>query len=85
LTTIRPCFVFGTEKAKEKDQLIDEKSTQVLKDKKKQQRWATFPIIASSPETGIMLGGMLFHFFPTDKPDQQASTIDVMAYGTTEE
>ena len=50
-----------------------------------QQRWAAFPIIASSPETGLMLGGMLFHFFPVDDVNKQASTIDVMAFATTEE
>ncbi len=48
-----------------------------------QQRWAAFPVIASSPETGQMLGGMLFYFFPVEEPGQQASTIDVMAFGTT--
>ncbi len=31
-----------------------------------------------------MLGGMLFHFFPVDTPEQQASTIDILASGTTE-
>lgn len=48
-----------------------------------QQRWAAFPIIASSPETGQMLGGMLFYFFPVDELGKQASTIDTMIYGTT--
>ncbi|MBU0674513.1 MAG: BamA/TamA family outer membrane protein [Proteobacteria bacterium] len=48
-----------------------------------QQRWAAFPVIASSPETGMMLGGMLFHFRPVEVPGQQASTIDLMAFGTT--
>jgi len=51
----------------------------------KQQRWAIFPVIASSPETGLRLGGMLFHFFPVDHPDQQASTIDMVAFATAEE
>ena len=51
----------------------------------KQKRWATFPIISSSPETGLMLGGMLFHFFPVDHHNEQASTVDLMAYGTTKE
>jgi outer membrane protein assembly factor BamA len=48
-----------------------------------QQRWAAFPVIASSPETGQMLGGMLFYFFPVDGPGKQASTIDTMVFGTT--
>ncbi|MBI5889645.1 MAG: BamA/TamA family outer membrane protein [Nitrosomonadales bacterium] len=48
-----------------------------------QQRWAAFPVIASSPETGQMLGGMLFYFFPADGPGKQASTIDTMLFGTT--
>ncbi len=49
-----------------------------------QQLWAAFPIVSSSPETGLMLGGMFFHFFPVDDLDKQASSIDLMAYGTTE-
>lgn len=48
-----------------------------------QQRWAAFPVIASSPETGQMLGGMLFYFFPVDEPGRQASTIDALVFGTT--
>jgi len=52
---------------------------------KKQQRWAAFPIIASSPETGFMLGGMLFHFLPVKNHGQQASTIDIRTFATTEE
>jgi len=51
----------------------------------KQQRWAAFPILASSPETGFMFGGMLFHFLPVDSPSQQASTIDLMAFATTKD
>ncbi|MBU0676053.1 MAG: outer membrane protein assembly factor [Proteobacteria bacterium] len=51
---------------------------------KEQQRWAAMPVIASSPETGLILGGMLFHFFPVTDPEKQASTIDLMAYGTTQ-
>jgi outer membrane protein assembly factor BamA len=49
-----------------------------------QQRWAAFPILASSPETGFLFGGMLFHFFPVVDPDRQASTIDLMTFLTTE-
>ena len=48
-----------------------------------QQRWAAFPVIASSPETGQMLGGMLFYFFPVESPRKQASSIDMMVFGTT--
>ncbi len=48
-----------------------------------QQRWAAFPVIANSPETGFMLGGMLFYFFPVEKQGEQASTIDTMVFGTT--
>ena len=49
----------------------------------KQQRWALFPIIASTTETGLMLGGMAFYFFPSEEPKQQTSTVDFMVYGTT--
>lgn len=48
-----------------------------------QQRWAAFPVIANSPETGFMLGGMLFYFFPVENQGEQASTIDTMVFGTT--
>jgi outer membrane protein assembly factor BamA len=48
-----------------------------------QQRWAAFPVIASSPETGLMLGGMLFYFFPVEEPRKQASSIDMFVFGTT--
>jgi len=47
------------------------------------QRWALFPVIASNPEMGLLLGAMAFYFFPVDVPGQQASTIDILAYGTT--
>jgi hypothetical protein len=49
-----------------------------------QQRWTAFPILASSPETGFIFGGMLFHFFPVDDLEEQASTIDLMTFMTTE-
>jgi len=48
-----------------------------------EQRWAIFPVIASSPETGQMLGGMLFYFFPVAEQGKQASTVDTMVFGTT--
>jgi len=74
----------GGEVSNETDQaMVDEPAPELIA-KKKQQRWAAFPIIASSPETGLMLGGMLFHFLPTDEPDQEASTIDLLAFGTAE-
>ncbi|MFC1524383.1 BamA/TamA family outer membrane protein [Thermodesulfobacteriota bacterium] len=79
-----PTLLFGAENPEETVHEVAEPSVQEFTKERKQQRWAAFPIIASSPETGLMLGGMLFHFFPTGKPEQQASTIDLMAYGTTE-
>jgi outer membrane protein assembly factor BamA len=63
----------------------DDSQMQEVEPGKKQQRWAAFPIIASSTETGLMLGGMLFHFLPVDEPGRQASTIDLMAFATTED
>lgn len=77
-------MLFGGEVKGETSHTIVENSSQEAPNEKEQQRWAAFPIIASSPETGVMLGGMLIHFFPTEEPDQQASTVDIMAYGTTE-
>ena len=84
LTLLSPALLFAEEIKGETVQTNTENSPHELTGKNNQQRWAAFPIIASSPETGLMLGGMLFHFFPTDTPDQQASTIDMMVYGTTE-
>ena len=52
-------------------------------DNSDQQRWAAFPVIASSKETGLQLGGMLFYFFPVDQPGKQASSIDMIVFGTT--
>jgi len=68
----------------ESKQITKDNREQVTNASEEQQRWAAFPIISSSPETGIMLGGMLFHFFPVDNHDEQASSIDLMAFGTTE-
>jgi len=82
--TICPALIFGAAITKGTDQAIAETPAPEIAGVNKQQRWAAFPIIASSPETGLMLGGMLFHFFPTYKPEQQASTVDILAYGTTE-
>jgi hypothetical protein len=84
LSTACPAVPIATEIEGDQAQTTGEDSPQGLAKEKKQQRWAAFPIIASSPETGLMLGGMLFHFFQTEEPDQQASTIDMMVYGTTE-
>lgn len=50
---------------------------------KEQQRWAAFPVVASSTETGLIYGGMLFHFLPVKDLNQQASMIDLIAYKTT--
>jgi hypothetical protein len=63
----------------------DAPDVEEVETEEKQQRWAAFPIIASSTETGLMLGGMLFHFLPVDEPGRQASTIDLMAFATTED
>jgi outer membrane protein assembly factor BamA len=71
--------------ADESGAVTDSSDIQEVETEEKQQRWAAFPIIASSPETGLMLGGMLFHFLPVDEPGQQASTIDLMAFATTED
>jgi Omp85 superfamily domain len=71
--------------AEEQAGSVDQTQTPKSKDaiSADQQRWAAFPIIASSPETGQMLGGMLFYFFPADEPGKQASAIDTYIYGTT--
>ncbi|MFC1855005.1 BamA/TamA family outer membrane protein [Thermodesulfobacteriota bacterium] len=75
---------FGAEPTSETTHETEEREGQAANKAKKQQRWAAFPVIASSPETGLMLGGMLFHFFPTERPGEQASTVDIMTFGTSE-
>lgn len=79
-----PQTLFADGNVTKLDQGAEEEFHEQLNKEKKQQRWSAFPIIASNPEVGVMLGGMLFHFFPTEKADQQASTIDLYAFGTTE-
>lgn len=71
-------------RADESGVVSDAADMEEVKTEEKQQRWAAFPILASSTETGFMYGGMLFHFLPVDEPGQQASTIDLMAFATTE-
>lgn len=72
-------------RADESGVVSDATDMEEAKTEEKQQRWAAFPILASSTETGFMFGGMLFHFLPVDEPGQQASTIDLMAFATTED
>ncbi len=76
--------LFAADNRENNQQLFEKNSGDPAVVNNKQQRWAAFPIIANSPETGVMLGGMLFHFFPTEKQEQQASTVDILGYGTTE-
>lgn len=71
--------------AEESETETDAADMKKVEMEEKQQRWAAFPILASSTETGFMYGGMLFHFLPVDEPGQQASTIDLMAFATTED
>ncbi len=74
-----------TLRADEPGAVSDATDMEKVETEEKQQRWAAFPILASSTETGFMYGGMLFHFLPVDEPGQQASTIDLMAFATTED
>jgi hypothetical protein len=46
------------------------------------QKWALFPIIASSAETGLLLGGMAVRFFKPRSPEIRTNSIDFMAYGS---
>lgn len=47
------------------------------------QQWAFFPVIASSTETGLQLGGLAVRFLEPESPELRTSTIDFVAYGTT--
>jgi hypothetical protein len=45
--------------------------------------WFVFPVISSSPETGLMLGAMLMRFIPWLSWELQASRLETMGYATT--
>jgi len=49
------------------------------------QKWAFFPVIASETETGLQLGGMVVRFFEPESSGLRTSTIDLVAFGTTEQ
>ncbi len=49
----------------------------------KRKKWASTPVIASSPETGLILGGMLFYFLHDASHQNNTSTIDIIGFGTT--
>ena len=51
----------------------------------KDREWSICPVLASSPETGLMLGGRAFWFVPGLQNCSRASVLDMMAYGTTEQ
>ncbi|MFZ5569782.1 MAG: BamA/TamA family outer membrane protein [Thermodesulfobacteriota bacterium] len=48
------------------------------------QKWAFFPVIASSTETGLQLGALAVRFFQPDTPGGKSSTIDFIGFGTVE-
>ncbi|MEW5910850.1 MAG: hypothetical protein AB1659_13690, partial [Thermodesulfobacteriota bacterium] len=47
------------------------------------QEWGLFPVIAGNAETGLQLGALAIRFIEPDHPDSRTSTIDFIAYGTT--
>lgn len=48
------------------------------------QRWAFFPVVGSSTETGFQFGALAVRFFEPDSPDSRTSTVDFLGYTTTE-
>ena len=49
----------------------------------KPQRWVIVPVVARTPEMGWLGGGLFIHFFPTDRPGQRASSLDLISFRTT--
>ena len=47
------------------------------------QRWVVVPVVARTPEMGWLGGALLIHFFPADRPEGRASSLDLIAFGTT--
>ncbi|MFO7560589.1 MAG: BamA/TamA family outer membrane protein [Desulfobacterales bacterium] len=51
--------------------------------KEKFQEWGIFPVVAGNAETGLQLGALAIRFIKPDHPDIRTSTIDLIAFGTT--
>ena len=51
--------------------------------KEKFQEWGLFPVVAGNAETGLQLGALAIRFIKPDHPDSRTSTIDFIAFGTT--
>jgi hypothetical protein len=47
------------------------------------QEWGLFPVIAGNTETGLQLGALAIRFIQPDHPESRTSTIDFIAFGTT--
>jgi len=86
------CFSISAGKASaqealpEGDQLSPD-SQQIDEESKKEdfQKWALFPVIASETETGLQLGALAIRFFEPESSELRTSTIDLVAFGTTEQ
>lgn len=48
------------------------------------QKWAFFPVIASSTETGLQLGALAVRFFEPETDGGRTSTLDFIGFGTVE-
>jgi len=69
----------GGARAEEDESPVSRRTLDVTEDR----NWFVFPVVASSPETGVQLGAMLMRFIPWLSWELQASRLEVMAYGTT--
>ena len=46
------------------------------------QKIVILPVVASSPETGWVLGSLMIYFFPHSEEGRTGSTVDLVGYTT---
>lgn len=67
-------------------QSVSDPDSRVSESKKDDfQKWVFFPVIGSSSETGLLLGGLAVRFIEPSAQDIRTNTIDFLAFGTMEE
>ena len=78
---LSPAISFCTEEGR--TPAADDSAAQT-ENEKPFQKWAFFPVIASDAQTGLQLGALAIRFIEPSHPDDRTSTIDFIAFGTTE-
>jgi len=69
--------------AEDSQNSTEEQETVQTEQKEEFQEWGLFPVVAGNAETGLQLGALAIRFIKPDQPDSRTSTIDLIAFGTT--